>query len=726
MNTNNIVFVLLILHFLVTANSFAQKDKTKSSDGGANISVFLDSLLAGTKTDTEKKKTLQNYIDSDSFNTLHYNDRTYILEHFLKNPQVAKNDSLFLHSKVKLVLYKINAGNYDDPLQLLAEPINKTSKGYLWNVRAEALEIRAYINKRLDNNEECLADYELLLSEASLLNDLNYEYIARMGLGDYFRKIGDAAKSIPHYYRSDEIAELQNDFVKLDRTNAKIGRMLVTAAEFPKAVEYFKKSLKYSELIKDSSRIHAMRETVADFSPNYTFEEVLKVSQDRIRFLKTLGQKKDLSKSHDLCAKYYYRLGDYDSSYKYSQIALEYAIQGKQTMVIVYSYYRMGLIEFHAKKYEKALLNYKKAEQYYNSEERPGYGDFLYEGMGECYSALGQHPLAKASFKKAKEAKELTFKLDTKKQLAINFARYSINKEKKKEFEDEKAKNEAILTERNYIILSLIGTTFTVVLVLVFVAKLSRERKTNLQIQNEKNVLIEQQRDELNDLNHVKDRLFSVIAHDLRGPVGNMLRLSKLIVLRSKKNDDVQNLEVGSLLNESAKNINRLLQSLLLWGKVQMNAITPFKSSYPIGERLCEIIKLYEENLSIKRIELINQIDPTHIAYVDDGMIDSVFRNLIHNAVKYSNEEGTITLKSLVEAGMIGVSISDDGNGIKKNIIDEIYNPDGILNEEGGRRSGLGLILAKEFVDLNEGQMKIESELGRGTTITILLPILES
>jgi len=246
---------------------------------------------------------------------------------------------------------------------------------------------------------------------------------------------------------------------------------------------------------------------------------------------------------------------------------------------------------------------------------------------------------------------------------------------------------------------------------------------------------IETQKKHLQELNDTKDKLFSIIAHDLINPLGAMLGLSENMIGSIKQCEDENVKSNFILLHQTIWHTFSLLQNLLEWAKTQTGRI----AFNPMPAKLNEIIDgnielhklmLYKKNLSLQFTSNGNAL-----VFVDQNMLNTIIRNLISNAIKFTPENGKIDIhyfdcedsKDLVgcEENFVLLSIKDTGVGIEKNIIDKLFNINvgytsyGTNNEKG---TGLGLALSKEFVDMNRGKIWVESELGIGTTFKIALP----
>jgi len=231
---------------------------------------------------------------------------------------------------------------------------------------------------------------------------------------------------------------------------------------------------------------------------------------------------------------------------------------------------------------------------------------------------------------------------------------------------------------------------------------------------------------ELKELNASKDKLFSIIAHDLKNPFSGLLNLSDLILndIREKKFDDVE--QYASLLKTFSVQGYKLLINLLDWAKVQSNsiliAIEPLKL-YSLVEMIRELIATSAQQ---KNIAIEIQI-PEHLSLLaDSNMLQTVLRNLLSNAVKFTPAGGIVTISAEEVDDRVLVSIQDNGVGIlPENIkrlfrIDSTFSTNGTSNEFG---TGLGLILCMDYLKKMDSEIHVESEVGKGSTFSFTLPL---
>ncbi len=271
-----------------------------------------------------------------------------------------------------------------------------------------------------------------------------------------------------------------------------------------------------------------------------------------------------------------------------------------------------------------------------------------------------------------------------------------------------------------------------------------REQAQNLQevniILEERQEKIQQQSEKLNNqaqnlqkantqlqhLNATKNKFFSIIAHDLKNPFQAIFGFSELLMRNHDDFDDDQKLELLTMIKTSSESAFNLLENLLQWARTQTDTIKYNPSQIQISELIEQNIELSKAIAENKSISLISEIECDSGAYADSNMINLVIRNLLSNAIKFTKEKGSIIIKcSENKKDELAVSITDTGIGISdKNIdklfrIDEYFSTSGTSGEGG---TGLGLIICKEFVEKNKGEITIESEHEVGTTFTFTLP----
>jgi signal transduction histidine kinase len=241
----------------------------------------------------------------------------------------------------------------------------------------------------------------------------------------------------------------------------------------------------------------------------------------------------------------------------------------------------------------------------------------------------------------------------------------------------------------------------------------------------EKNSLLEESEQKLKESIATKDKFFSIIAHDLRGPLGGSMQLAELM---KESIDEFSKEEIAEYSNALFKSINKvfnLLENLLQWSRVQRDLVpyNPFK--YNLLEFTTRSVEPLTDNARQKKISLEINIDSGLEVWVDENMTDAIFRNITSNAIKFTPENGTIIINAKPEDDLIKISIKDSGIGMPENIRNNLFDitvNTGRPGTNGESSSGLGLIICKEFVEKQGGEINIESEEGKGSTFVFTLP----
>jgi signal transduction histidine kinase/ligand-binding sensor domain-containing protein len=241
------------------------------------------------------------------------------------------------------------------------------------------------------------------------------------------------------------------------------------------------------------------------------------------------------------------------------------------------------------------------------------------------------------------------------------------------------------------------------------------ERTSEIQKQKEQ---IEQQNHELEMANETKNKFFSIISHDLRNPVTSIDQLAQLILMHNQVVSEERMLTYFHLLKKSSENTLELLDDLLIWARTQTNRIEIKKDNIPVNDLLNGVIGFSKATAEKKNIELLFPSLSNLNVYVDRNTIQTVLRNLITNAIKFSHPGERVEIKIEEGDDEVIFKIIDSGIGIKEieimNLfkIEKLHSKHGTSGETG---TGLGLILCQEFLVLNDGKIWVESEFGKGS-----------
>jgi len=250
-------------------------------------------------------------------------------------------------------------------------------------------------------------------------------------------------------------------------------------------------------------------------------------------------------------------------------------------------------------------------------------------------------------------------------------------------------------------------------------AELIKRIETHLELKKTKEEIIA--------TNNAKNKLFSILAHDLRGPLGSVISILNILQDEETETTKEEISELLGMLQQTADSVYQLLENLLSWAQSQTGRITPNLEDTQLSGCITSIAHLYLGQANAKGITLVtNNIIGNKFAVCDTRLIRTILRNLIGNAIKFTPEHGTITISSDIDATSYHIHVKDSGLGIDSATIAKImdknnhFSKHGTNNEHG---TGLGLNICQEFAMLNNGKISVQSEIGKGSTFSLSIPL---
>ncbi|PCI35931.1 MAG: hypothetical protein COB60_01120 [Flavobacteriaceae bacterium] len=367
------------------------------------------------------------------------------------------------------------------------------------------------------------------------------------------------------------------------------------------------------------------------------------------------------------------------------------------------------------------------------------------EQLSTIYATLKNYDKAYENYVLYKELNDRIFNEDNIRKITDLKYQYEFDKANQA-IALEQQKKDAIAIEKSkrqrtlLLWFILVFILMTVLVVFIFRSNLQK-RKANVKLVMQKeqieaaNKVLTVQRKELQDVanelktaNKTKDKFFSIIAHDLRGPLGNLMSFGEILSKGHTEIEEETKKRYIEIIAKEAKMTFNLLNNLLKWASSNIGSLKVNPERIIINNIVKENLNLFKTSAVVKEITLKESLSEKIEFYADYDMINTVMRNLISNAIKFTSAKGTVEiLARKISNKRIEIGISDSGIGIEANALAKLFNTEshfttpGTINEKG---SGLGLKLCKEFIDRNDGEIFAESELGIGTTIWISLPLV--
>ena len=350
-----------------------------------------------------------------------------------------------------------------------------------------------------------------------------------------------------------------------------------------------------------------------------------------------------------------------------------------------------------------------------------------YEDIAETNELLGMIPEAFAAFKMYKIYQDSLHQEERMQQVTSLEKRYE---NEKKEAEIARLSADRELTRlqlQKDRVARLFGLIVILLLlvILVYVSVSNYNKHRTNQLLNEKNRQIEKQKNELELLNKSKNKFFSIIAHDIKNPLHIIKGYSFVLNKEYRRFSDEQRQKYAGDIYNSSNNLFRLLQNLLDWSRSQTGRIKYEPVTFDISQLYERIFHLMNPLAEQKNIVLTSNIPEQTLVYADPMMVDTVLRNLINNAIKFSNP-GLIIMTEVKSLGkFLQINVADQGVGMTKEEVENVFRIDSKVksrgtNDEDG--TGLGLVLCKEFVQINKGDIWVESKPGKGSTFSFSIP----
>ncbi len=224
-----------------------------------------------------------------------------------------------------------------------------------------------------------------------------------------------------------------------------------------------------------------------------------------------------------------------------------------------------------------------------------------------------------------------------------------------------------------------------------------------------------------------KDKFFAIIAHDLRSPFQGFIGLTELLAANINEFTKEELSTISSDMNRKASSLYVLLENLLEWSHVQRGSMNYSPQSCSLSNIIRHSLEIVSQNANQKNIEIINSAQDSILVYADEKMIDSVLRNLLSNAIKFTPKGGKVVVSSkLLDNTTVEISVADSGIGMSDALRNNLF----IIGEKVGREgtdgeksSGLGLLLCKEFIERNGGNICVKSQKHKGSTFRFTLPL---
>jgi len=237
---------------------------------------------------------------------------------------------------------------------------------------------------------------------------------------------------------------------------------------------------------------------------------------------------------------------------------------------------------------------------------------------------------------------------------------------------------------------------------------------------------IKEQNHQMEALIQSREKLFSIIAHDLKSPLSNLIGFSDILLRKFESFPPEKTTQFVKIIYDSAKRGNDLLENLLEWSRIQTGRLVASLIDFDIHPVIMDCLALYESTAKSKEIEIDNQVQKEAFVYADINMVKTILRNLISNALKFTFPFGKISIMANQMQDNLSISILDNGVGMNSEDINKLFDPQLNFSKVGTKKekgSGLGLVLCDVFVKENNGKIEVYSTVGKGSEFKLTIPL---
>ncbi len=607
----------------------------------------------------------------------------------------------------------IKAQNTDSLLNLL-EKTTETNK------KAEVLFELCKANYHTSLNSAVIY-LEKLLKLAPNIKNTDFLIQIYQFSGSLYRAKGDYEKALEHDLKGLKLLENNSNQIKKAKLLNNVGIDFYRLYDYTKALKYFKESQIISINNNDSISIGNSYNNIGMIYDDMNkLDSALMFYKKAKKIYTAINEKDAIADVLNNFAGVFYKKNNFDKVLLYAQQSLEIQKELGNKKKIAYTLINIGVLYFSIKNYSKAIeyeLEGIKVAEEIGSVPLIRFGS---KNIAEAYAKINDFENAYKFHLKYSVANDSIFNKDKVSSMNDMQTKYETEKKEQQISILEKEANIRDLKIQKITIL-LISTSVLIVLILSIIVILYRQNKQKEKI----NKLLETKNDKLNILNATKDKFFAIISHDLKNPLSAFCNITNSLetYFNEIEKDELHNYIKD--LNKSSAELQNLLQNLLQWAAMQNNRLISNPEKINLPEIINENISLLKNNADKKQIKLNSKIQNRTTIYADVLMIKTVFRNLLSNAIKFTEKNGKIEIMAKTTGKYIEIELKDNGIGINQEDISKLFRIDVDTKKIGNspeKGTGLGLILAKEMLEKNNGQISVKSKIGKGTSFFITLP----
>jgi signal transduction histidine kinase len=618
----------------------------------------------------------------------------------------------------------------EETLKILTTGLNQTKRSGDAQGRAQSLKALALTHLTRTSDYEVAMDLliQCLAIEDSL--DLHEQRIfTYLAMAKVFEEVGNFNKSEQLLEQAQAFNAInKNPYVEVLILN-ELGQIKASMSKMLEAFKDYESVLEYKDIIKNpKAEAKALFNIAQIYSTQGIYNRALQTHRRALFIRRAINDESREALSLNEIGELYRRMKNDGRALANHRLALKIRKALDDKKGISESYNNIGIIYYQQKRYNEAIQNLTAGLKAALESQTLIQQQRSYDFLSLCHKELDEYDLALMKREQFVVVTDFIQNQTNDQRLLESQSRYVIDTKQSKieALEAEREKRDQQLTRQKHLrnfLIAVIGLGIIIVGLGLKLYKVKQRANNNLHIINEK---VRVQNAQLQDLNATKDKFFSIIGHDLKGPLNSLTSFSGLLInhIESLSRTEIQILAKD--LDKSLKNLYALLNNLLEWSRSQTGNIEFTPETFDIASLLkenCELLSTQAQNKKIGFLEELNGRVPVK---AHRHSLNTVVRNLVSNSIKFTPEGGVIKLGVKRNHKHVLVSVADTGVGMSQDVISKLFRLDakhttkGTANEKG---TGLGLILCKDFVEKNGGKLWVESEEGRGSVFYFTVPL---
>lgn len=587
------------------------------------------------------------------------------------------------------------------------------------------------------NNADALKTYDTALLLARQIKD-DYSIVNLLvNRGIVYDRMGNRTHALNDYYTSLEICEQTGNNTGKASCLNNIADSYLSSEEYEKALEFYNKSLELDKYNNDKLGEVISLNNIGDvFLMQKKYDLAFKTLKRADKISDDIGDERGQARALHIMGRIFFAQNKTEKAIQHYQQALDIRESLGLKNEMAECLFDMADLYNKDSNYKMATKSLKKAIEYkINTDSREDLNDYYYL-LSEIYANQNQYKNAYFYHLKYKTLSDSLYSTETAHEITKIQMDYEHKKEKEIIDIKHQKKNELYEQEissqktlRNF----LIGGLFIVLILLSQIYRLFRAKSKIVQELQTKNKIINSQKQEIEKIveeleiaNDTKDKFFSIIAHDLKGPFNVIIGFSELLRNHSQEYDEETKQEFVVNVNDAAKRTFELVVNLLEWAQSQAGSMEFNPQKIHLNDVITKSIGLLKLQAKNKNIGLSYDDSKMNLdVYGDAYMISTILRNLISNAIKYT-QMGSVFISVEKVDDFCKIIIKDSGVGISEKQVQDLFKIDKSSSSKGTSGetgTGLGLLLCKDFVEKNGGQISVESKIDIGSRFIFTLPL---